>query len=127
MWLRVTTVRMLMQVKLGTPIFIPNGQIGLFGAVTQIKSLVRNRRDLFDIAAAGPLAGGIASLALFLTGLALSGSGASKVRVPLVSLPLCLLREALTVLTDDTPDKLQTTLVYHVCQISYLSLDELCA
>ena len=68
-----------MQVKLGTPIFIPNGQIGLFGAVTQLKSLVKNRADMFDIAAAGPVAGGVASLAVFLTGLALSGSGAARV------------------------------------------------
>lgn len=68
------------QVKLGTPIFIPNGQIGLFGSVTQLKSLVRNRKDLFDISVAGPLASGGASLAIFLTGLALSGGSAARVR-----------------------------------------------
>eukprot|EP00899_Mesostigma_viride_P005092 jgi/Mesvir1/14584/Mv05259-RA.3 len=62
-------------VKLGVPFFIPNLNLGLFGAVTQIKSLVRNNRDMFDIVMAGPLAGGAASLILLVTGLVLSSGG----------------------------------------------------
>lgn len=81
------------QVKLGTPIFIPNGQIGLFGSVTQLKSLVRNRKDLFDISVAGPLASGGASLAIFLTGLALSGGSAA--REDLLPVPAALLQGSL--------------------------------
>ena len=69
----------LMQVKLGPPILLPNAQLGCFGAITQLKSLVRSRSDLFDIAAAGPLAAGILSLGLFGTGLAFSAGLAPQV------------------------------------------------
>ena len=51
-------------VKLGPTYFIPNLQIGSFGAITPITSLLKGRRDLWDVAAAGPIAGGLASLAL---------------------------------------------------------------
>jgi membrane-associated protease RseP (regulator of RpoE activity) len=52
-------------VALSPPFFIPNGQLGTFGAVTQIKSRPKNRSHLFDVAAAGPFAGGALALALF--------------------------------------------------------------
>jgi membrane-associated protease RseP (regulator of RpoE activity) len=42
--------------------------------VTQIKSLLPDRTHLFDVAAAGPLAGGAAAAALFVFGLAASAS-----------------------------------------------------
>jgi membrane-associated protease RseP (regulator of RpoE activity) len=61
-------------VTLGPPFLIPNGSLGTFGAVTQIKSVLPNRTHLFDVAAAGPLAGGAAAAALFLYGLAASAS-----------------------------------------------------
>ena len=61
--------------KLGPPFFIPNGSLGTFGAVTQIKSLLKGRAELFDIAIAGPAAGGAVALALFLFGLAASAAG----------------------------------------------------
>lgn len=71
------------KVKLGPSFFIPNGQLGSFGAVTPFQSMVRTRRDLFDVAAAGPIAAGIASAALFATGLVLSsGDQANLVPVP---------------------------------------------
>lgn len=63
------------QVKLGPSFFIPNGQLGSFGAVTPVRSMVRKRRDLFDVSVAGPAAAGAASLALFLAGLAMSRGG----------------------------------------------------
>ena len=63
----------LVQVKLGVPLFVPNGQIGLYGAVTQFKSLVATRAAMLDIAIAGPVAGGALSAALFLIGLSMSG------------------------------------------------------
>lgn len=63
-------------VKLGPTYFIPNLQIGSFGAITPLRSLLRNHRDLWDVAAAGPLAGGLASLALLALGLAASQPGA---------------------------------------------------
>lgn len=62
------------QVKLGPSFFIPNGQLGSFGAVTPFRSMVRTRRDLFDVAAAGPVSAGVASAVLFGVGLVLSSS-----------------------------------------------------
>ena len=42
-------------VKLSIPYLIPNGQLGTFGTITQIKSIPENRSDFFDVAIAGPL------------------------------------------------------------------------
>lgn len=69
-----------MQIKLGPPLFVPNGQLGSFGALSQLKSLVRNRTDLFDLAFSGPAASGIVSASVFIGGLVLSASGLPKVR-----------------------------------------------
>ena len=63
-----------MQLKLGAPVLLPNAQIGCFGAITQLKSMARSRADLFDVAAAGPAAGAIASAVLFTAGLIFSKS-----------------------------------------------------
>lgn len=63
------------QVKLGPAFLIPNGQIGTFGGVTPLRSLVRSRRDLFDVAFAGPAAGGATALGLFIAGLYFSSGG----------------------------------------------------
>jgi hypothetical protein len=41
-------------VKIGIPFLIPNGQLGTFGSITQIKSLPKTREDIFDVAIAGP-------------------------------------------------------------------------
>ena len=59
-------------VKLSIPYLIPNGQLGTFGTITQIKSIPENRSDFFDVAIAGPLCGGVTALALFSYGLILS-------------------------------------------------------
>jgi len=64
-----------MQIKLGPSLFIPNSQIGTFGAVTQFKSLVKNNTDMFDVSFAGPAAATATSLALFVVGLAWSTGG----------------------------------------------------
>ncbi|NDJ17076.1 site-2 protease family protein [Myxacorys almedinensis] len=60
------------QVRLSLPYFIPTWQIGSFGAITRFESFLPNRSALFDIAIAGPAAGGILSLAMLITGLSLS-------------------------------------------------------
>ena len=60
------------KVKLGAPVFLPNPQLGIFGAITQLKSMVRSRTDLFDIAFAGPAAGAFVSTSLFIVGLYLT-------------------------------------------------------
>ena len=69
------------QVRLSPPFFLPTLQIGAFGAITKIESLLPNRKVLFDIALAGPAAGGIVSLLMLLAGLLLSHPG-SLFQVP---------------------------------------------
>ncbi|MCS6814289.1 MAG: site-2 protease family protein, partial [Cyanobacteria bacterium] len=61
-------------IKLSPPFFIPTLQIGTFGAWTRFESLLPSRSVLFDIAVAGPLAGGIVSLIMLIAGLALSNA-----------------------------------------------------
>jgi membrane-associated protease RseP (regulator of RpoE activity) len=69
------------QVKLSPPFFLPTLQLGSFGAITRFASLVPNRKALFDIAFAGPAAGGLLSLLLLIVGLFLSHPG-SLFQVP---------------------------------------------
>ena len=69
------------QVRLSLPFFIPTWQIGSFGAITRFESVLPNRSTLFDIAIAGPAAGGILSLVMLLAGLLLSHRG-SLFQVP---------------------------------------------
>ncbi|NRB08129.1 MAG: site-2 protease family protein [Richelia sp.] len=63
------------QVRLSLPYFLPALQLGSFGAITRFESLLPNRKILFDIALAGPAAGGILSLILLVVGLLLSHPG----------------------------------------------------
>jgi len=59
-------------VTLGVPYFIPNLQIGSFGAVTRVLSVVRSREDQFDLAAAGPAVSATLSACVFGAGLLLT-------------------------------------------------------
>jgi membrane-associated protease RseP (regulator of RpoE activity) len=63
------------QVRLSWPFFLPAVQIGSFGSITRFESLLPNRTALFDIALAGPAAGGIVSLIMLIVGLVLSHPG----------------------------------------------------
>jgi hypothetical protein len=75
------------KIKLSIPFLIPNGQLGSFGSVTQIKSLPKNREDLFDVSFAGPLAGTLVAGTLFAYGLVLStGNGDNLLPIPPVGL-----------------------------------------
>lgn len=62
-------------IKTGPSYLVPNGQLGTFGSITQIKSLAKNKSDLFDFASAGLVGGFAASLVLFTAGLAASAAG----------------------------------------------------
>ncbi len=62
-------------VKLAWPFFIPAIQIGSFGAITRFLTLLPNRTTLFDVAIAGPAAGGLISLIMLIIGLVLSHPG----------------------------------------------------
>ncbi|XP_042474916.1 probable zinc metalloprotease EGY2, chloroplastic [Macadamia integrifolia] len=61
-------------IKLGVPYFVPSWQIGSFGAITRIVSIVPKREDLLKLAAAGPLAGFSVGLVLLLLGFILPPS-----------------------------------------------------
>ncbi len=63
------------KIRLSWPYFLPAVQIGSFGAITRFESLLPNRKVLFDIALAGPAAGGIVSVVMLITGLLLSHQG----------------------------------------------------
>lgn len=62
-------------VRFSWPFFIPTWQIGSFGAFNRFESLIPNRKVLFDVAIAGPAAGGIVSFVMLITGLLLSHEG----------------------------------------------------
>ncbi|MDB9526079.1 site-2 protease family protein [Oscillatoria sp. CS-180] len=62
-------------VKLSWPFFIPTWEIGSFGALTRIQSVLPNRSVLFDIALAGPAAGGLLSFGMLVLGLVISHPG----------------------------------------------------
>jgi Peptidase family M50 len=59
-------------VKWSWPFFLPALQLGSFGALNRFESLFPNRKVLFDVAFAGPAAGGLYSLVLLVVGLVLS-------------------------------------------------------
>lgn len=69
------------EVKLSWPFFIPTWEIGSFGALTRIESVLANRSVLFDIALAGPAAGGLLSFGMVILGLVLSHPG-SQFQLP---------------------------------------------
>eukprot|EP01026_Neomeris_dumetosa_P084044 TRINITY_DN9808_c0_g1_i4.p1 TRINITY_DN9808_c0_g1~~TRINITY_DN9808_c0_g1_i4.p1 ORF type:complete len:603 (-),score=88.41 TRINITY_DN9808_c0_g1_i4:332-2140(-) len=56
-------------VKLGLPVLVPNMQIGTFGAVTPIRSLIKDKQTMWDVAFAGPAVGFALSAGLFFVGL----------------------------------------------------------
>lgn len=60
-------------VQVSLPYFIPVPfSLGTFGAFIQMRSPIRNRRELFDVGFAGPIAGFVVALALLIFGLLLS-------------------------------------------------------
>ncbi|NJO78656.1 MAG: site-2 protease family protein [Cyanobacteria bacterium RM1_2_2] len=70
------------QIRLSPPFLIPTWQLGSFGALMRFESLLPNRSVLFDIAFAGPAAGGLFSFGMLILGLLLSTPG-SFFQVPI--------------------------------------------
>lgn len=81
-------------IKTGPSFLVPNGQLGTFGSITQIKSLAKNKSDLFDFASAGLLGGFVASLVLFTAGLVVSSQGGGA-EAGLVPVPVQLFQGSL--------------------------------
>ncbi|KAG6427878.1 hypothetical protein SASPL_112125 [Salvia splendens] len=61
-------------VKLSIPYFIPNITLGSFGAITQFKSILPDRKAKVDISLTGPFAGAALSFSMFAVGLLLSSN-----------------------------------------------------
>ena len=64
-----------LNVKLSPPFFLPAWQLGSFGSLMRFESVLPNRSVLFDVAFAGPAAGGVLSFALLFLGMVLSHPG----------------------------------------------------
>jgi len=56
-------------VKLGIPFALPSLQTGTYGSITKFLSFPKDRKTQFDVAAAGPLMGLVASVGLLAAGL----------------------------------------------------------
>eukprot|EP00850_Spirogloea_muscicola_P012402 SM000080S22917 [mRNA] locus=s80:116460:120020:+ [translate_table: standard] len=67
--------------KISVPFFIPSLQLGSFGGITRVKSILRNRQQLGEIAAGGPLAGGALALLVVVLGFVLPAVGDQAVAV----------------------------------------------
>jgi membrane-associated protease RseP (regulator of RpoE activity) len=70
------------KVKMSWPFLLPSSQLGSFGAFSRVQSPIPNRKALFDIAIAAPLASGILSLLLLVLGLVLTKLGLGTVEIP---------------------------------------------
>ncbi|MFK8182753.1 MAG: site-2 protease family protein [Phormidesmis sp.] len=66
-----------LNVKTSPPFFLPAWQIGAFGSFMRFESILPNRSVLFDVAFAGPAAGGLLSFGFLFTGLVLSHPGSA--------------------------------------------------
>ena len=64
-----------LNVKLSWPFFLPAWQLGSFGSLMKLESVLPNRSVLFDVAFAGPAAAGILSFAFLFLGMVLSHPG----------------------------------------------------
>ena len=64
-----------LNVKLSPPFFLPAWQLGSFGSLMRFESILPNRSVLFDVAFAGPAAGGILAFAFLFLGMVLSHPG----------------------------------------------------
>ncbi|KAF5828946.1 membrane associated metalloprotease [Dunaliella salina] len=73
-------------VRLGPTYFIPNFQIGSFGAITPFTSMLKNRKSMWEVSSAGPLTGAAVSALLLGAGLWLShGTDSNAVNNMMVS------------------------------------------
>jgi membrane-associated protease RseP (regulator of RpoE activity) len=84
-------VAMSKDVKLSVPVFVPSFITGITSSVMTFKTLPKNKNDMFDIAAAGPLAGVVASCIALVIGAKLTLISDPSM---LPALPLDILRQS---------------------------------
>jgi membrane-associated protease RseP (regulator of RpoE activity) len=78
------------------PFFLPGPNlVGTFGAVIRIRSPFTDRRSLFDIGVAGPIAGFVVALPILLYGLARSTTTRAPLQPGTIVLTPCLILELL--------------------------------
>lgn len=65
----------LRDIRLGLPFFLPSLQIGNYGVITPLETYPAQRKDLFDVAAAGPILGSVCSLIALIGGLVVTAGG----------------------------------------------------
>jgi len=83
-------------VRLGPTYFIPNFQIGSFGAITPFISMLKNRTSMWEVSSAGPLTGAAVSALLLGAGLWQShGVDANAVNDLMVPVPTTLFQGSL--------------------------------
>ncbi|MBN1681170.1 MAG: site-2 protease family protein [Anaerolineae bacterium] len=106
-------------VKVTLPFFIPlplPNSLGTMGAVIFIKSPLMNRRQLFDVGLAGPLAGLVLAIPLYVIGLGAEqtvGLPTEWIRAGITRVSNPVLLETLARLfTDVDPDKLDRFVLY---------------
>ena len=82
-------------VKLGVPVYIPSLQVGTFGSVLRFVSFPKSRKDMFDVAIAGPLTGLALSLTAFAAGMAMTNGAPVEISEQWPMLPVALFRSSL--------------------------------
>jgi len=68
-------------------VLLPSLQIGLFGSVTRLLAFPKDRKQLFDVAIAGPLCGFIASLLCLFSGLSLTAEATPEMLATFPQVP----------------------------------------
>ncbi len=82
-------------IKLGMPVYIPSLQVGTFGSVLRFASFPKSRKDMFDVAMAGPLTGIALSFAAFALGMAMTQGAATEISAQWPMIPVALFRSSL--------------------------------
>ncbi|KAA8498309.1 putative zinc metalloprotease EGY1, chloroplastic [Porphyridium purpureum] len=105
-------------IELGLPLFVPSLQLGTYGAITPFISFPKDRNDMFDVAAVGPLVGMILSLSSLVSGLYMSGLVSTEAAASLPTIPTALFHSSLllnTFASSLLPDGLlqQSTISVH--------------
>lgn len=82
------------RLQVSVPFVIPSSSLGLGGGHAPLASFPQNRTQLYDFALAGPLAGGLASAAVFAVGLSMTASANPEAAALFPQLPTATLHSS---------------------------------